>query len=102
MNFGLLSCANGSERKQLTAYTLWQGDYLAIVERQTFDKVQTKLTAMAHEIAHLQVLHGKCILSGLMHCGDCNSATVGHTVKSARFLSYICVVMLGNGAEACA
>ncbi|MFC1983101.1 recombinase family protein [Chloroflexota bacterium] len=53
-----------------------------IVDRETFEKVQTKMTARAPKITHPKVIHSEYVLSGLLRCKNCDAAMIGHAVKS--------------------
>ena len=61
-----------------------------IVDRETFEKAQSKLAARAPKINHPRVVHSEYILSGLVRCKNCNAALVGHAVKSGKFFYYMC------------
>ena len=61
-----------------------------IVDRETFEKVQTKMTARAPKITHPRVIHSEYILSGLLRCKNCDAAMIGHAVKSGKFFYYMC------------
>jgi site-specific DNA recombinase len=62
----------------------------AIVDRDTFDKAQTKMRKRAPKITHPRVIHSEYILSGLLRCKNCNAAMIGHAVKSGHFFYYMC------------
>jgi len=61
-----------------------------IIDRESFEKVQTKLGTRAPKITHPRVVHSEYILSGLMRCKNCNAAMIGHAVKSGKFFYYMC------------
>ena len=61
-----------------------------IVDREIFEKAQSKLAARAPKINHPRVVHSEYILSGLVRCKNCNAALVGHAVKSGKFFYYMC------------
>ena len=62
----------------------------SIIDRENFEKVQTKLRTRAPEITHPRVVHSEYILSGLMRCRNCNAAMIGHAVKSGKLFYYMC------------
>jgi site-specific DNA recombinase len=61
-----------------------------IIDRNTFERVQWKLTERAPKITHPRVIHSEYILSGILRCKNCNAAMVGHAVKSGQFFYYMC------------
>ena len=61
-----------------------------IIDRESFEQVQTKLGTRAPKITHPRVVHSEYILSGLMRCKSCNAAMIGHAVKSGKFFYYMC------------
>jgi DNA invertase Pin-like site-specific DNA recombinase len=62
----------------------------AIVDRESFDRVQEKLNARAPKITHPRVVHSEYVLSGILRCKNCGAAMVGHAVKSGKFFYYMC------------
>jgi site-specific DNA recombinase len=64
--------------------------YPAIVDKETFEKVQMKLALRAPNITHPRVIHSEYILSGLVKCQHCGFAMIGHAVKSGKFFYYMC------------
>ncbi len=81
--------ANGNNGNRLPHIRV-EGAWPAIVDRETFEKVQAKLSARAPKITHPRVVHSEYILSGLLRCKTCNAAMVGHAVKSGKFFYYMC------------
>jgi site-specific DNA recombinase len=73
----------------------------AIIDRETFEKVQAKLTARAPKVTHPRVVHSEYLLSGLVRCKTCNAALVGHAVKSGKFFYYMCGNARKRGREFC-
>lgn len=64
--------------------------WIPIIDRETFEQVQTKLRTRAPKITHPRIVHSEYILSGLMRCKNCNAAMIGHAVKSGKFFYYMC------------
>jgi len=62
----------------------------SIIDRETFEKAQSKLNARAPKINHPRVVHSEYILSGLVRCRNCDAALIGHAVKSGKFFYYMC------------
>jgi site-specific DNA recombinase len=67
-----------------------EGAWTAIIDRETFEKVQARLGARAPKITHPRVVHSEYILSGLIRCKTCSAAMIGHAVKSGKFFYYMC------------
>jgi hypothetical protein len=80
------SNVNGNHLPHIRVEEAWP----AIVDRDTYDKVQAKLSKRAPKITHPRVVHSEYILSGLLKCKTCNAAMVGHAVKSGKFFYYMC------------
>ena len=64
--------------------------YPAIVDKNMFESVQKKLADRAPKVTHPRIIHSEYILSGLIHCNNCNAAMIGHAVKSGKFFYYMC------------
>jgi DNA invertase Pin-like site-specific DNA recombinase len=64
--------------------------WVPIIDRESFERVQTKLGTRAPKITHPRVVHSEYILSGLMRCKNCDAAMIGHAVKSGKFSYYMC------------
>lgn len=77
---------NGNHLPHIRVEEAWP----AIVDRDTYEKVQVKLNKRAPKITHPRVVHSEYILSGLLKCKTCNAAMVGHAVKSGKFFYYMC------------
>ncbi len=81
--------ANGNNGNHLPHIRV-EGAWPAIVDRDTYERVQAKLSKRAPKITHPRVVHSEYILSGLLQCKSCNAAMVGHAVKSGKFFYYMC------------
>ena len=73
----------------------------AIVDRRTFDIVQTILKERAPTIVHPRRVASPYLLSGIAKCGYCGKALVGHDAKSGQFNYYVCGTLLKKGAGSC-
>ena len=66
-----------------------QNAYLAIVDRDTFEKAQSTLRNRAPVRIHPKRAASRFLLSGLAKCGYCGKALVGQDAKSGRFSYYV-------------
>lgn len=73
----------------------------AIVDRETFDTVQSKLSSRAPTRLNPRQLASRYLLSGLARCGRCGKALVGQEAKGGQFSYYVCGALLKKGAGAC-
>ena len=67
-----------------------EGAWQAIIDRDTFQRVQAKLGERAPRITHPRVVHSEYLLSGMIRCRNCDAAMIGHAVKSGKFFYYMC------------
>ncbi len=75
----------------------WQ----ALVEKQTFTRVQALLKERAPAKMHPRRVASRYLLSGLARCGHCGKALVGQEAKGGQFNYYVCGTLLKQGAGAC-
>ncbi len=73
----------------------------AIIDRNTFDQVQTLLRERAPVSLHPKRVASRYLLSGLARCGCCGKALVGQDAKSGQFTYYVCGTLLKKGASSC-
>ena len=73
----------------------------AIVNRETFDRVQALLKERAPARQHPRRVASNYLLSGLARCGRCGKALVGQEAKGGRFSYYVCGTLLSKGAGSC-
>jgi site-specific DNA recombinase len=73
----------------------------AIVDRETFDRVQGMLHDRAPAQIHPRRTVSRFLLSGLTHCGYCGKALIGRDAKSGKFSYYVCGTLDKKGAGAC-
>ena len=78
-----------------------EGAWQAIIKREIFGQVQTKLAARAPRMTHPRVVHSEYILSGMIRCKRCGTAMIGHAVKSGRFFYYMCGNARRRGRGVC-
>jgi site-specific DNA recombinase len=72
-----------------------------IIEKPIFEKVQQLLKGRAREITHPRRVVSSFLLSGILKCGYCGKALIGHDAKSGKFSYYTCGTKLKRGAKAC-
>ena len=58
----------------------------AIVDRETFDKVQALLQSRSPQIIHPRRVPSEYLLSGLIKCEACGKTMSGHSAKSGQLL----------------
>lgn len=73
----------------------------AIVDKETFNRVQGLLKGRAPARVHPQRAASRFLLSGLAHCGYCGKALVGQDAKSGKFSYYVCGTLEKKGAGSC-
>lgn len=78
-----------------------EGAWHGIVDRDTFGEAQVRLAARAPKVTHPRVVHSEYVLSGLIRCGKCETALIGHAVKSGKFFYYMCGNARRKGREVC-
>jgi site-specific DNA recombinase len=75
----------------------WQ----AIVNKETFDNVQSLLKSRAPSYLHPKRTASHFLLSGIAKCGYCGKALIGHDAKNGQFTYYVCGTLLKKGAGSC-
>jgi site-specific DNA recombinase len=73
----------------------------AIIDRETFNSVQSKLKGRAPARLNPRRLASRYLLSGLARCGHCGKALVGQEAKGGKFSYYVCNTLLKKGAGSC-
>jgi len=73
----------------------------AIVDRETFLKVQAILKSRAPKIIHPRRAVSDYLLSGIIKCGVCGKAMSGHSAKSGKFFYYRCSNATKRGPSEC-
>ncbi len=78
-----------------------EGAWPAIIDRETFEKVQINLNARAPKVTHPRITSSHYLLSGLIRCRKCGAAYIGYAAKSGRFHYYVCGTTYSKGKETC-
>jgi site-specific DNA recombinase len=78
-----------------------EGAWPAIIDRETYDRVQTSLNTRAPKVTHPRVTSSHYLLSGLIRCHKCGAAYIGYAAKSGRFHYYVCGTTYSKGKETC-
>jgi hypothetical protein len=78
-----------------------EGAWPAIVDRETFDRAQAKLAARAPRVTHPRVVHSEYVLGGMIRCKECQTAMIGHAVKSGKYFYYMCGNARRKGRDMC-
>ncbi len=78
-----------------------EASWPAIVNRATFDKVQSLVTDRAPNVIHPRRVNSPYLLSGLVRCGICNRAMVGRSAKSGQYFYYRCDAANKSGDDKC-
>ncbi len=73
----------------------------AIVDRETFAAIQSKLSARAPARSNPRRVASRYLLSGIAKCGYCGKALVGQEAKSGQFNYYVCGTLLKKRAGPC-
>jgi len=73
----------------------------AIVDHETFLKVQAILKSRAPKIIHPRRAVSDYLLSGIIKCGVCGKAMSGHSAKSGKFFYYRCSNATKRGPSEC-
>ena len=73
----------------------------AIVDRETFQRVQSLLGERAFAKVHPQRISSRYLLSVLARCGHCGKALIGLEAKSGKFAYYVCGTLVRKGARSC-
>ena len=78
-----------------------KGAWPAIVDRETFNTVRSKLSSRSPSRLNPRQLSSRYLLSGLARCGHCGKALVGQEAKGGKFSYYVCGTLLKKGAGSC-
>ena len=74
----------------------------AIVSRELFEAVGRGLKERGPKVRPPRQVGSKFLLSGLLKCGRCGKAFVGHGAKGGKFAYYVCNTLHREGSGACA
>ena len=72
-----------------------------IIDKETFDAVQTLLKARNPKVMPARVISGPTMLTGLIHCAKCGGAMTIRTGKGGRYRYYACSMKARQGPTAC-
>jgi len=75
--------------------------HTALVSKDDFDRIQQLLTQRQTKAQHPRTVSSQYLLSGLLHCGKCDSAMSGCWAKSGQYFYYECTQHQKQGKEAC-
>lgn len=73
----------------------------AIVDAETFRKVQQALDSRGPDITSPRALSSHYLLSGLVQCGECGHHMAGASAKSNQYFYYACQSYVKRGKLAC-
>ncbi len=72
-----------------------------LIDRETFDAVQSRLQANNPKVTPPRVVSGPNLLTGICYCGNCGGAMTLRTGKSGRYRYYACSIRARQGATGC-
>ncbi len=73
----------------------------ALVDRETFDKVQRLMRDRAPSQMHPRRTSSSYLLSGIAKCRSCGKSLSGQVAKSGQFAYYVCGTLLRSGKGSC-
>jgi site-specific DNA recombinase len=73
----------------------------AIIDRETFNKVQELLKQRSPVIANPRRVVSPYLLSGIARCGRCGKALIASEAKGGQFTYYVCGTLIRQGAGSC-
>jgi site-specific DNA recombinase len=97
---GTLVWGKRSNNPKITVIKV-QDAWPAIIDRQTFNRVQEILRERAPAKRHPRSVSSQYLLSGLIRCGHCGKAIIGQEAKSGKYAYYVCGTLLKKGAGTC-
>ena len=89
-----------NHRRLSDSFVRTEGAWPAIVDQRTFQQAQTTLAKRAPRVTHPRELDSPYLLSGIMRCGRCGAAMVGHR-GGYRYRYYMCGNARRRGREVC-
>lgn len=69
----------------------------AVIDRETFEAVRALLHSRAPAVVHPRRVPSQYLLSGLLRCGGCGGAMMGHDAKSGQYRYYVCGLPIAAG-----
>ena len=73
----------------------------AIIDKKSFDKVQSILEARSPKKMHPRRVSSPYLFSKLAKCGYCGRSLMGQDAKSGQFNYYVCSSIVKKGAGSC-
>jgi site-specific DNA recombinase len=73
----------------------------ALVDPETFERIGELIGERTIERTSPRRLGSDYLLSGLLRCGHCGAAFIGHSAKSGQALYYVCTTKPKTGADQC-
>ncbi|HMV65388.1 MAG TPA: recombinase family protein, partial [Myxococcota bacterium] len=73
----------------------------ALVDAETFERIEGLIAERVVEKVSPRRLGGDYLLSGLLRCGHCGYAFIGHSAKSGKVHYYGCQTKMKSGADQC-
>ncbi len=73
----------------------------ALIDEETFARIGAMISDRAIERSSPRRLGGDYLLSGLIRCGHCGLAMIGHGAKSGKVHYYGCPTKMKSGADQC-
>jgi site-specific DNA recombinase len=78
-----------------------ENNHKAIVDKETFKKVQKSLKTRSPAITHPRTINSRYILNDLLYCGRCGYKMFGAAAKSGKYHYYECGNRHNNGSGTC-
>jgi hypothetical protein len=78
-----------------------EGAWPAIVDSETFNRVQNVLASRSPRITKPRSITSNYLLGGMMRCAECGAPMIGCAAKSGQFFYYRCNNALRRGPGAC-
>jgi site-specific DNA recombinase len=73
-----------------------------LIDQETFDRIGEQIAERVIERVSPRRLASEYLLSGLLRCGHCGAAFIGHAAKSGQVQYYVCNTKPKSGADQCA
>jgi site-specific DNA recombinase len=88
---------NSKSQEPIRVENAWE----AIIDRETFNKVQELLRERAPVRSHPRRVVSPYLLSGIARCGRCGKALIAGEAKGGQFHYYVCGTLIRQGAGSC-
>ncbi len=73
----------------------------ALISVEDFARVKAGIEMRRPTVVHPRTVSGPYLLSGLLRCGTCGAAYIGHSSKKGTHHYYTCRTKMAQGAKAC-